>query len=233
MFSTPESVAGINTHYTRCTPASRTYQDARHTHTPTMNPPMAPRHHTHIQKHIHDLATKNRQKHGNTTPTLRTTRRCIHSPLDRPTGPGCSCLRCTPVCVWDRMGGNWVLREHRGWAAPGPRRVAGAAAESTGRPLPAARPGLMPAPARLASSPMLGLNKEQPLLSGPAPLEPSEAVRGGGWPEALSLTEPSHAGGNSSLSDMAAAVGLQLAGSQVPRGRSLLRGWHGLRGREC
>lgn len=141
--------------------------------------------------------------------------------------------RGTPVRAWDRMGRNRVLREHRGWAAPGPRQVTGAAAESTRRPLPAARPGLMPTPAWLASGPMLGLNKEQPLLPGPAPLEPSGAVRGGGGPEALSLTGQSHAGGNSSLSDMAAAVGLRLAGSQVPRGRSLLRGRHGLRGREC
>ena len=43
--------------------------------------------------------------------------------------------------VWDRMGGNRILRELRGWAPPGPRRAAGVGVGSTWWPLPAALPG--------------------------------------------------------------------------------------------
>lgn len=119
----------------------------------------------------------------------------------------------------------------------GPTRPQGGGQGGCGEHLAApahgpARPGLTPAPAQPASCPMLGLNTEQPQLPGPAPLEPLEAVWGGGGPEELGLrTEGCR--GNSSLSDTADAVSLLLAGSQVPASRSLLRGWHGLRGRKC
>lgn len=103
MFSTPESVAGINTHYTRCTPASRTYQDARHTDTHTHHEPSdgSQTPHTYPEAHTRPSNPEAQtQTHGNNTPTLRTTWRCIHSPPDRPTGPGWSCLRCTEAHPW-------------------------------------------------------------------------------------------------------------------------------------